>query len=286
MSDTRPEPDKRPNEDGADVKRQVKKRIAIAGALVAVALAAIPILNSLNKNKVETTASIPQASSGRIITASEPISSISAPEASAPQAQASEPAHAAPGLPNAPATDKTPAVAATQTTPPTAANAPATKPATASSPTTPPTTTTAPPPATPVKQAKPSVSTPVATHAPAPAVTSTPAPAPAVAAVPAPLVPRATHAAKVPPPVQVEAVQPAEAPTVKGGSFGYNVQLGLFSSLDNALKLANALKAQGIPVKTETRVAVGPFRSRAEAEETMAKLKTLGYSPLLQAATQ
>lgn len=250
MSDYRPEPDKRPDEGGEDVKRQIKKRIAIAGALVAVALAAIPILNSLNKSKVETTASTPQSSSGRIISpaSSEPLGSISsAIESSAPQA--SEPAHAAPGLPSAPATEKTPSVAATQTTPPATPAAPQTT--------------------APVKQAKPPVTAP--TVAPPPAPVTTPAPTP--------LVPRAAVKA---PPAPVETAEPA----VKGGSFGYNVQLGLFSSLDNALKLANALKAQGIPVKTETRVHVGPFRTRAEAEETMAKLKSLGYNPLLQAATQ
>jgi cell division protein FtsN len=250
MSDNRPDPDKRPDEGGEDVKRQIKKRIAIAGALVAVALAAIPILNSLNKSKVETTASNPQSSSGRIISpaSSEPLGSISsAIESSAPAPQASEPAHAAPGLPSAPATEKTPSVAATQTTPPVMPTAPQT--------------------AAPFKQAKPPVTAP------------TVAPAPATAQTPAPLVPRATAKA---PPAPVETAEPA----VKGGSFGYNVQLGLFSSLDNALKLANALKAQGIPVKTETRVHVGPFRTRAEAEETMAKLKSLGYNPLLQAATQ
>src|SRR5438445_4049999 len=112
MSDNRPEQDNRPNEGGEDVKRQIKKRIAIAAALVAVALAAIPILNSLNKSHVETTASTPQPSSGRIISqpASEPAAAPAPTVASAPQAQASEPAHAAPGLPSAPATEKTPTV--------------------------------------------------------------------------------------------------------------------------------------------------------------------------------
>ncbi len=58
----------------------------------------------------------------------------------------------------------------------------------------------------------------------------------------------------------------------------------LISNLDNAARLVEKLQRQGITVKTETRVHVGPFQSRAEAEEAMTKLKELGLSPLLAPA--
>ena len=71
-----------------------------------------------------------------------------------------------------------------------------------------------------------------------------------------------------------------------GTSIGYQVQLGLFSSIGNAEKLVKELKQHGIPAHTVTRVQVGPFKSRAEADETMEKLRGLGYAPLLAPANQ
>ncbi|MCG9014967.1 SPOR domain-containing protein, partial [Laribacter hongkongensis] len=35
--------------------------------------------------------------------------------------------------------------------------------------------------------------------------------------------------------------------------------------------------------RSETRVSVGPFQTRAEAEEAMQKLKDMGLSPMLAA---
>lgn len=66
-----------------------------------------------------------------------------------------------------------------------------------------------------------------------------------------------------------------------GSSLGYQVQLGLFASPDNAEKLIDDLKKRGISARTETRVQLGPFATRAEAEDAMAKLKALGYQPML-----
>jgi cell division septation protein DedD len=56
------------------------------------------------------------------------------------------------------------------------------------------------------------------------------------------------------------------------------LQLGLFSSMGNAEKLVKELKAKGIEAHTETRVQLGPFKNRAEADEAMAKLRSLGYT--------
>jgi cell division protein FtsN len=59
---------------------------------------------------------------------------------------------------------------------------------------------------------------------------------------------------------------------------GFVVQLGLFNTVENAQALRARLEAQGIPVFLETRVVVGPFRDRAEADAAQAKLKALGVA--------
>lgn len=81
-------------------------------------------------------------------------------------------------------------------------------------------------------------------------------------------------------------VAPRVMPTLPGSkssspSLGYQVQLGLFSSSTNAEKLVADLKKQGLAARTETRVQLGPFRTRAEAEEAMQRLRELGYQPML-----
>ncbi len=125
--------------------------------------------------------------------------------------------------------------------------------------------------------------------APAPARTAkepaaNPAPATKATAArpePAPATPARSVVMKqeTPPPV---AAAPAEAQPA-GTSKGYRVQLGLFSNLGNATALIQRLKAADIPVRSETRVSVGPFQTRAEAEEAMQKLKDMGLSPMLAA---
>lgn len=59
---------------------------------------------------------------------------------------------------------------------------------------------------------------------------------------------------------------------------GFVVQLGLFNTVENAQALRARLEGQGIPVFLETRVVVGPFRDRAEADAAQAKLKALGIA--------
>lgn len=62
---------------------------------------------------------------------------------------------------------------------------------------------------------------------------------------------------------------------------GYVVQLGVFSSVEHAQSWQSKLKEQGIPTTLETRVIVGPFQDRAEAEVARKKLKMLGVSGLV-----
>jgi cell division protein FtsN len=54
------------------------------------------------------------------------------------------------------------------------------------------------------------------------------------------------------------------------------VQVGVFSNHANAEELVSKLHEAGIPAQIESRVQVGPFVSRAEAEAARAKLKAMG----------
>jgi len=55
----------------------------------------------------------------------------------------------------------------------------------------------------------------------------------------------------------------------------------LFTNTANAEKMVAKLKEAGVEAHTETRVHLGPFKTRAEADEASTKLKTLGFTPLL-----
>jgi cell division protein FtsN len=54
------------------------------------------------------------------------------------------------------------------------------------------------------------------------------------------------------------------------------VQVGVFSNHANAEELVSKLHEAGIPAQIESRVQVGPFVSRAEADAARAKLKAMG----------
>ena len=97
---------------------------------------------------------------------------------------------------------------------------------------------------------------------PAP-IKSAPPPAKAVAAIP-------------PPPAAP--TKPAPEP------HAFTVQVGLFSNYENAVQLQKRLAENGIKSYTETRLHVGPFKNKAEAEAAQAKLRELGLSPVVAPA--
>ena len=101
------------------------------------------------------------------------------------------------------------------------------------------------------------------THAPAP---GKPAPAAEPDAPPAGL---AKATPEAPP---AAAPTPAPAP-IKNG---FLVQLGVFSTPGNAQALRDKVAALGIPAHLESRVVVGPFRNRAEADAAREKLRASG----------
>lgn len=64
-------------------------------------------------------------------------------------------------------------------------------------------------------------------------------------------------------------------------SQGYTVQLGVFANYANAQALQQRLAANGIQAHLETRVQLGPFKDKQEAEEAYKKIKQLGLPAVL-----
>lgn len=73
--------------------------------------------------------------------------------------------------------------------------------------------------------------------------------------------------AETPPPEVVEA--PPKPPLADG----YMVQLGVFGAMDNAETLRKNVAARNLPVRIESRVVVGPFSDKAEAEAMREQLR-------------
>jgi len=88
----------------------------------------------------------------------------------------------------------------------------------------------------------------------------------------------ARPATALPPVTAKIAVKPAPAT-----GEAYLVQVGVFMSPANAQALQHQLVKAGIPAHTETRVQLGPFQDRREAEAALAKLKKLGVNAVLVA---
>jgi DedD protein len=64
---------------------------------------------------------------------------------------------------------------------------------------------------------------------------------------------------------------------------GYALQAGVFSDPHLAEELHAKLTLNGIPSTLETRVQVGPFNSREEAEAARVKMKELGIDAMMLA---
>jgi DedD protein len=59
------------------------------------------------------------------------------------------------------------------------------------------------------------------------------------------------------------------------------VQLGVFGTPANADVLRHKVLRNGIVARTETRLQIGPFNDKAEAEAVLAKLKSIGVEAVL-----
>ncbi len=119
---------------------------------------------------------------------------------------------------------------------------------------------------------------PPAPHGPAQALIAPPPMAPAESSAgPEP-------AGPPPAPVVVNEADRAPAssdrpvPTVKSS---YVIQAGVFTSSANARALRDRLEKAGIRAKVETRVQLGPYQDRSEAEHALARLRELGVDAVL-----
>jgi DedD protein len=79
---------------------------------------------------------------------------------------------------------------------------------------------------------------------------------------------------------------PASAQAGSVAARGYAVQLGVFSNPANATQMQEKLSQHGIKSYTETRLHVGPFQGKAEAEAAQVKLRGLGISAVVVSLTK
>ncbi len=233
-----------PEQPSLDEQNEIKKR-AIRRVIVASVLvaAAIAALTVLTRYKPEAPITRTTAPGTVLLPATQP-----EPAAPAPEETATPPAQEA-----QPATPPPP--------PPEVVNAPA------------PVAPSAPAPKT-AKSAPggPGAEAEVSAH-PAPAKPAAAQPQAAARAVQEmqPAQPAKDAAGKAPPPAKI--AEPAPK--------GYTVQLGVFSNPANALQLQEKLAQNGIKSYTETKLNVGPFQSKAEADQALMKIRSLGVSAVV-----
>jgi DedD protein len=254
-----------PRESAADELRgRIAKRLAFAGALIAILLGALAVFDYIARPSEEVEAptfnSPVPVSAPAQKAATQPVTptELTAPASTAPAAPAStvvQPpavATASSGTPDAP---PAPVVAAQPSAPQAAEETPTRAPA-------------------------PPVARSPAVAARAEPVANAPVAQPSVQArvvttTPGNVSPAATPAAAPP----LEAVRPAA--TLPRLPSGYALQAGVFTSTQRAEEVHAMLTLNGIPSTLETRVQVGPFATRAEAELARQKLKALGIDAML-----
>lgn len=244
--------DKAADGNAGDLRGQLVKRLAVAGVLVAILLGVLAFFDYL--------ANQPEEAEETLFTQPVPV---------APKKAVSQPVTPADNLPEPPTTDKAEPVAEGP-----------------------------PPPQVEAQPAQPAEARPDGRPARPQATVSPPAPATATAVpeattAPSNILPPARStapdeppAATVKPPARLSDVKPV-APTPAPPSAvsrlfsGFVLQAGVFSSVQRAEELHARLTLSGVPSTLETRVQVGPFRTRQEAEAAQAKLKELGIQTIL-----
>uniref|UniRef100_Q47J70 Sporulation related protein n=1 Tax=Dechloromonas aromatica (strain RCB) TaxID=159087 RepID=Q47J70_DECAR len=255
------QPEVSENEEHArELRGKLIARLAVAGVLVALLLGVLAFFDYL--------ANPPDEADQQVFTQPVPV---------APKKEVSQPVTPAENLPEPPVPEKVEAPA--EAPPPPTVDAPASA----------------------VVEAKPeahvAAKLPAANVKPAVSVPPPPAPqavpeattapsnrlAPQRAATPAEAAPakpsvRIIEAKPAPAPAPAPAVVPPSAPRLFSG---FLLQAGVFSSTQRAEELHARLTLSGVPSTLETRVQVGPFRTRHEAELAQAKLKELGVEAIL-----
>ena len=217
-------------QDEQQLKRRAMRRLTIALALIAAAIAALALLDRYNaaQKKPEIPPS-PPASQALPVPGEQPPTAQSPPPKPLPAA----PPSAQPPPP--------PPVVSNETVIPPESARPAPKPGREAHEAAPP--------------AAPKPTSPWTTEAPKSAAKPAEIPAPA---------------------------KPPVAPAVETAApKGYLVQVGVFSTPANAAKLIAKLAEKNIPSHTETRVVVGPFKDRAEADAVNQQIKGMGLQGIV-----
>lgn len=99
------------------------------------------------------------------------------------------------------------------------------------------------------------------------AVPTLPPPTPEVSAPPTVNMPGQSKS-----PREVEETKPMP----QSSAHGFVLQMGVFNNTEHAQELLAKLKQAGIPAQIESRVQVGPFKTKAEVDAARARLKALG----------
>lgn len=134
-------------------------------------------------------------------------------------------------------------------------------------------------------------------HEPSQALITTPAPEPvtppgdpALAVTPPPP-PRVINNETLAPPPRAAATTPSPvANTVPAEKSvlvpakAYMIQVGVFTSPANAQALQKQLHGAGMESHLETRVQLGPFKDKQEADKALARAKKLGINAVLVSA--
>ncbi len=230
------------------LKQQLAWRLGIAAGLIVIVLAAIWFLDHSQSGEPEPTIVAPRFASAA--------SAVAAIKASAPaSAVASAPmAASAPVIASAPAATPEPVTETPEPTP----QQPVTTPV-----------------AAPVK-APGHAAAPTPTNPP---VRNTPTPMPAATPTPR----AAEPALNLPPPEKTSETTGTPGKfEVHAGNNGYTIQAGVFQHAANADKLLTQLQAAGVPAWLETRVQIGPFKNKADAEAAIRKLRKLGIEPVVR----
>lgn len=239
------------DKDAPELRNQLIRRLAVAGGLVAILLGALAVFERLSQPADEQEV--------RVFT--EPVPVAPRKMVIQPVTPMEGPATVTPAEPVAEAAPAEAAVASTAPPPPEVAAQPSVEPTPRSEPS---------------ARLRPKAAAPAMESEVPSDVTSAPP------LTPPPVAPAAPARAAQQPSARVVATSPA-APAPPRLFSGFVLQAGVFASAQRAEELHAKLTLSGVPSSIETRVQVGPFRTRKEAAEAQQKLRELGIESILVA---
>jgi DedD protein len=241
-------------QDEQRLKQRAMRRLAIALTLIAAAIVALALLDRYNASLRKSEPISPPPRETPEVLPRPPAATPSTPPSSSEE-QAKRPPPPPPPVVSNQELPSEPSSA-----PPATPEPAEKKPAAPSTPGKPPSSAERPAAAAPEQKA-------------APATAQKPAPASEQKAAPAAEQKAAPSSPHTKPAAPSAAPAPSEATS---SNKGFLVQVGVFMSAANARKLQEKLAEKGIPTHTETRIVVGPFKDRAEADAVTRQLKEMG----------